>query len=384
MSGRHDRTLVTIVAYLLFIAIGFGSLSFSGFQNGADEQAHVSYAVALAANHLVPPDLTTLHMVDEKTHEPTGEANYLNHPPTGYYPWAVALMLDPQLSLQALRGIGLVIAFSGFVVFMRFGAELLLGYGYAFYAMLPLVLWFPVLFGIVTPDSIVATGGACTMLGWLRWDRGGKHWRLLLIGGFLLVSVKLNGLLLVSFYAAFYLSLALKRHRLMELRGFIACAVLAYVPYALLWWQYGSPAPDTPAQVAKLSHPGGLVVIPDFLHYILYALREFPRRHVVPDSLWLAGLLALVFALLLIQLARFARRPKACTVTSLATILNATSVAWLATFVIHLLYSYRHYLLYRWTLDFYPRYYLALLPGFCLLVAYYLGQLGRCLRRACP
>lgn len=371
----HDRAALVIFAFLLFFVMGLGSLQFSGFQDGADEGAHLSYAFALRDHHFYPPELNTAHMYDLSTRQPIERPNYINHPATGYYPWAAAIALDRDLSLQGYRAISLVIGLAAFAVFLRIGNQLLGTREYAFYALFPLLLWFPVLFGVVSPDVMVTTGGFCTAYGWLKWDKAERHWFPWLLGGFLLASVKLNSLLLVSFYCAYYLVLAMKRQRLWQLHWFIPAAGMCYLPYLIFWCYYGSPAPETPSQ-ADAIHGREVLNIPDFFHYVCYALRQFAFRHVVPFSWLIAGIFLLLFACILRQLALFTACKHHRPSTPMTTIMNATVLAFFATFTIHLLFSYHRYLVHHWGGDFYARYYMPLLPGFSLLFASALGQIG--------
>jgi hypothetical protein len=159
------------------------------------------------------------------------------------------------------------------------------------------------------------------------------------------------------------------------------CAVgLAALPYLIFIWQYGSPTPQTPAQVALIAdgaRAAGWADLPrkSFPGYLVYFIGAF-----VAD--WMPALgarSAFNYAMLVVPVAALGcafggvalsmRRLLRNRETPLDVVVTAGALAIAATFVVHVTYSYNRYAGTGWLLDAYPRYYLpliAIVPLACL------------------
>jgi hypothetical protein len=357
--------LISACGLTLFLWLASLGLSLKFPQQTTDERAHLSYALQLRDHHFVPPDIQALTLYGDATHLPTATPNYLNHPATAYYPLATLLALLPELPINGLRIFCLSFGIAAYLVYLSIGRRFFSLPGFVLYALFPNLLCFPILLASITTDGIMALGGACVILGWMRWQERQPGWRWLLMFGFLLASGKLNCLLLVAAYSAVYLQEAWRRQRLRELVfPLTACAALA-IPYLLFFAAWGSPVPQTAGQLALLQGAAGAPdpMIHSFLRYLTFALASFAQHHVGGARMaWLYSVpLAALLGAMLWYLARLFRAPAPLPI-------RATCLAWLAVFMLHVLYSYQRYLQYHWPLDFYPRYYLPLLPGFGLVL----------------
>ena len=160
---------------------------------------------------------------------------------------------------------------------------------------------------------------------------------------------------------------------------------LAAAPYIIYAVQYGSPTPQTPAQIALLqdgARTAGWADLPrkSFPAYIVYFVIAFVAdwmpalgdRNVLQYSMLAIPLTALGCALtgIALSLRRLWRRQD----TALDVVVIAGTIALVTTFSIHIPYSYGRYLATGWLMDAYPRYYLPLaaivpLAGLSLLAA---------------
>jgi hypothetical protein len=160
---------------------------------------------------------------------------------------------------------------------------------------------------------------------------------------------------------------------------------LAAAPYAIYVIQYGSPTPETPAQLALVADGARAAgwadlprkSFPDFFGYFVVAFVEdwMPTLRARSDFNYAmlvipVAALACGFAGLALSLRRMGRRQEA----ELDLIVIAGAIALAATFGIHVGYSYARHVATGWLMDAYPRYYLPLaaivpLAGLSLLAA---------------
>ena len=146
---------------------------------------------------------------------------------------------------------------------------------------------------------------------------------------------------------------------------------LAAAPYAIYLLQYGSPTPETPAQIALLTdgaRAAGWADLPrkSFPDYLAISSWRFvadwmPTLGARSDfnyAMLVIPVAALACALagIALSLRRLWRRRE----TALDIVVIAGAFALAATFAIHVTYSYGRHLATGWLMDAYPRYYLPL------------------------
>jgi hypothetical protein len=211
--------------------------------------------------------LENMRLLDPRTFQFTGAANYLNHPPKFY---ALLAMLGPTLeghsqALIAHRLIDVAIAAAGFAA--------LLGLGLAarfsrqeFYAYALPLFCIPVLAplaGAVNNDNLAFLGGAVATLGaWQLVATGRDGWLGLALIDVVAASwAKLTGLLLTVPMVSGVIAYLIWRKRLpwTLTRNWtwtiVAVLVFAHAaaPYLEYILRYGSPTPETPAQHALIA-----------------------------------------------------------------------------------------------------------------------------------
>jgi hypothetical protein len=156
--------------------------------------------------------------------------------------------------------------------------------------------------------------------------------------------------------------------------------VAAALPYLVFIWQYGSPTPQTPAQIALIAdgaRAAGWADLPrhSFPGYLVYCAGAF-----VAD--WMPALGArstFNYAMLVVPVVALGcalggmavslRRLRHGEETPLDVVVTAGTLAIAATFAVHVTYSYDRYAMTGWLMDAYPRYYLpliAVVPLACL------------------
>jgi hypothetical protein len=370
---------VAAVILGLFVLSAAFSAERKGITAGFDEVAHASYVAHIQHGGDAWPDLTAMRLLDPQSFQFTGAANYLNHPPPFYDLLAV---LGPRLegrpqALLAHRLIDIAIAAIGF------GA--LLGLGIAarfprheFYAFAVPLACIPVLVpiaGAINNDNLAFLGGAVATLGaWqlVATDRTG--WLTVALAGMIAASwAKLTGLLLTGAMLSAVIAYLLWRQRLgwSALVPIALAFALAAAPYIIYAVQYGSPTPQTPAQIALLqdgARSAGWADLPrkSFAAYIVYFVIAFVadwmpalgERNVLQYSMLAIPVAALGCALagIAVSLHRLWRRQE----TALDVVVIAGTAALVATFAIHVTYSYDRHVATGWMMDAYPRYYLPL------------------------
>ncbi len=360
---------------------------------GFDELAQTSYVAHLQRTGEIWPTLETTRLLDPSDFQFTDRPNYLNHPP--FYYWLLA-RLGPQIegrprALLMDRLLNIVLVVSGLAALMVIGI-LAWPQQFKFYAYcnpLASIPVLPQLAGAVNADNLAFAGGAiATLATWQMVATGNRIWLLIALAAVVVAAwTKLTGLLLVGGMVSGVVAWLMLRRQLSHAYGVVLAAVLliAAAPYFVFIAEYGSPVPNTPAQVALLesgAHTAGwdhaTRMAPPA--YVVYFLSNFvagwmptlAARNslnyamlVLPVAAALCALAGIVFSISCLR--RNNEGP-------IDVVVVAGALAFMATLLIHICYSYNRHLMTGWLLDAYPRYYLplaALLPlaGLSLLAA---------------
>jgi hypothetical protein len=370
---------VAAVILGLFVLSAVFSAERKGITAGFDEVAHASYVAHIQRTGDAWPDLNAMRLFDPQSFQFTAAANYLNHPPPFY---ALLAALGPKLegrpqALLAHRLIDVAIAALGFAALLGLGLAARLP-RHEFYAFAVPLFCIPVLVpiaGSVNNDNLALLGGAVAMLG--AWqlaatDRAG--WLTVALIGVIAASwAKLTGLLLSGAMVGAVIVYLLWRRRLglSLLIPIVLAFLLAAAPYMIDVVQYGSPTPQTPAQVALLedgARAAGWAELPrkSFPGYLVYFVIAFVadwmptlgERNVFQYAMLAIPVAALGGALAGVALSL--RRLWCREETPLDVVVLAGTAALVATFAIHVSYSYGRHLATGWLMDAYPRYYLPL------------------------
>jgi hypothetical protein len=370
---------VAAVILGLFVLSAAFSAERKPISAGFDEVAHASYVAHIQHSRDAWPDLKAMRLLDPQSFQFTGAANYLNHPPPFYDLLAI---LGPRLegqpqALLAHRLIDVAIASLGFAALLGLGLAARFP-RHEFYAFAVPLACIPVLVpiaGAINNDNLAFLGGAVATLGaWqlVATDRAG--WLAVALLGLIAASwAKLTGLLLIGAMLGAVIVYLMWRQRLRwSLLVPIALAfALAAAPYIIYAVQYGSPTPQTPAQIALLedgARTAGWADLPrkSFAAYIVYFVIAFVAdwmpalgdRNALQYSMLAIPIAALGCAVagIALSLRRLWRRQE----TALDVVVIAGTVALVATFAIHVTYSYGRHLATGWLMDAYPRYYLPL------------------------
>ena len=384
---------VAAVILGLFVLSAALSAERKGISAGFDEVAHASYVAHIQHSGDAWPNLTAMRLIDPRTFQFTDAANYLNHPPPFYDLLAV---LGPRLegrppALLAHRLIDVAIAAIGFAALLGLGLAARFP-RHEFYAFAVPLACIPVLVpiaGAVNNDNLAFLGGAVATLGaWQLVATDRASWLVIALLGLIAASwAKLTGLLLIGPMLGAVIAYLLWRQRLSwsALMPIALVFALAAAPYIIYAVQYGSPTPQTPAQIALLedgARTAGWADLPrkSFPAYIVYFVIAFVadwmpalgERNVLQYSMLAIPVAALGCALtgIALSLRRLWRRDE----TALDVVVIAGTLALVATFAIHVTYSYGRHLATGWLMDAYPRYYLPLaaivpLAGLSLLAA---------------
>jgi hypothetical protein len=398
------HALVAAVILGLFLLAAIVSAARKDITQGFDEVAHVSYVALIQHTGNARPALESMRLLDPRTFQFTGAANYLNHPPKFY---ALLAMLGPTLeghpqALLAHRLIDVAMTGAGFVALLGLGLVARFS-RQEFYAYAVPLACIPVLVplaGAVNNDNLAFCGGAIATLGvWQllatplpslprsRGREGRGIWlALALIGVVAAGWAKLTGLLLTAAMVTGVIAYLLWRKRLTGSHAWtwtIAAVIvfaLAATPYFEYILRYGSPTPETPAQIALIAD-GARVAgwadlprksFPGYLGYFIGAfvadwMPTLGARSIFNYAMLAIPVAALACALagLALSLRRLWRRQE----TALDAVVGAGALALAATFAIHVAYSYGRYVATGWLMDAYPRYYLplaAIVPLACL------------------
>jgi hypothetical protein len=371
--------LIAAVILGLFVLAAILSAGRKDVTQGFDEVAHTSYVAHIQATGEAWPALERMRLLDPHGFQFTADANYLNHPPMFY---ALLAALGPKLvgHPQALLAHRLID-----VVITAIGVAALLGLGLAaqfsrleFYAYTVPLACIPALApiaGAVNNDNLAFLGGAVATVGvWqLVATRRGLWLTVALLGVVAAGWAKLTGLVLTgAMVGAVFAYLALRRRVPWSWTLAVAIAfALAAAPYAIYLLQYGSPTPETPAQIALLTDGARAAgwadlprkSFPDYLDHFIVALIVdwMPTIGVRSDfnyAMLVIPVAALACALagILLSLRRLWQRRE----TSLDIVVLAGALALAATFALHVSYSYGRHVATGWMMDAYPRYYLPL------------------------
>jgi hypothetical protein len=374
-STRAPRIILWSL-FLLCVALTLGNIAKTPLtlsSDAVDEPSHISYALHLIAHARWWPDFTQFFLFDVPTGTELPARNYINHPPTFYWLMKLAHQLFPWWEPIHFRAVALVFYLVGMALYTRLGVALAMPVvPSAVYGTLPLLVYLYLQTGFYNNDALCFLGGGITTLYSFYWLRGDHPRRALLwMGvGVVLASVKLTALLLIGFYA---LACALQRpaalRALPKRYGFYAllAGLISVAPYAYMFLTLGSPAPNTPGQLAKLieclhCHDQGLPASMDFFTWLTHFLARFADQLSVAETTFIPILLyALGLAVLLLpSRAALPRQHN----PSLRAMAIASLIATLATVFIHAFFSWQRYRDYGWIFDSLLRYYLPLLGAY--------------------
>lgn len=389
--------LMLAAILVLFLVSAITSALRKDVAQGFDELAHISYVAELQSEgDLVP--LTQVRMLDPASFQFRPVANYLNHPPLYYtfhalagpslegHPGALVWHRLIDIAIAALA-LGLLLAAG--LAWCRDRTEL-----FVYAVALGCIPVLAPLAGAVNNDNLAFLGGALTLFGAQRYTRrqGTADLAIVLLGLIVAGAAKLTALMLCGgFLVALFGFLwwrdrPHKAHVVLLLAGF----AIAAAPVFALWFSYGSPAPDTPAQHALLvegaraagwadhERLGPLAYLGRFmLSFVdgwMPTLAEKPPLRAAMAILPVACLLLSAIGTA-IALKRIATRSPAA--GPLEMIVGAGAVALAATFVVHTVFSYQRHLDTGWMMDAYPRYYLPLIPILPLAALVLLRRVGQ-------
>jgi hypothetical protein len=377
-SATTNLFVAAVILALFILAAGL-SAARKDVTQGFDEVAHTSYVAHIQHTGEIWPKLEDMRLLDPHTFQFTAGANYLNHPPPFY---ALLAALGPKLeghprALLAHRLIDIVLAATGFAALLglalaaRFPRQ-------EFYAFAIPLACIPVLVpiaGAVNNDNLAFLGGAVAMLGaWQLTATGRAGWLGVALFGVIMAAwAKLTGLVLAGGMVGAVIVYLLWRKRL-RWTWLIPAALafaLAAAPYIIYVVQYGSPTPDTPAQIALLENGARAAgwtdlprkSFPAYLGYFVVAfvadwmptLGERGAFNYAMLAIPVAALLC-AFAGAVLSLHRLWRRQE----SALDIVVIAGAVALTATFALHVTFSYGRHVATGWLMDAYPRYYLPL------------------------
>ena len=385
-EGSARAGAAVIIA--LFILSALLSATNKSVTQGFDELAHVSYVAQIQTDRTFWPDLNSLRMLNPVSFRRTGEGNYLNHLPLFY---DVLATIGPRLDSHpeaiwwhrmlniAIDGVGL---YALFVIGLGMDWEPLERYAYFIPIAATPVL--AALAGAVNNDNAAFTGGAITLLGIYRLlANEQQRWLAIALGGLLIASwSKLTGLLLTgTMLSAAFGYLVWKRRFLGHWTWpVIAALVLSALPYVVFTLNYGSPAPDTPAQEALLRSGSALAGWNDrprlsSVSYIVHFLSDFLSDWMptlAQRSTFQFGMLAIpaaAMALAGVGSLVSARRILLGREAPSDVLIVTGTIAIAATLMCHVYFSYQRHIATGWMMDAYPRYYLpmmAIVPLACL------------------
>ena len=225
-AARAPSNGIVAAAILgLFVLAAIVSAARKDIGQGFDEVAHVSYVAHIQASGDSAPALETMRLLDPRTFQFAGVANYLNHPPIFY---ALLARLGPTLeghpqALFAYRLIDVAIAAAGFAALLGLGLAARLP-RLEFYAYAVPLACVPVLVplaGAVNNDNLAFFGGAIATFGvWQLLASGRDRWLTLALAGVVAAGwAKLTGLLLGAAMLSAVMTYLLWRRRLSCVAG---------------------------------------------------------------------------------------------------------------------------------------------------------------------
>ncbi len=290
------NTLIAAAILGLFVLAAVVSAARKDVSQGFDEVAHVSYVAQIQHDGEAAPALPTMRLLDPRTFQFTGAANYLNHPPLYY---ALLAHLGPKLegdppALLAYRLINIAIAALGLAALLGLGiaARWLRLKFYAYAVPLGCIPVLVPLAGAVNNDNLAFCGGAIALLGvWQLLASGRESWLALALVGVVLASwAKLTGFLLTAGLVSGVIAYMVWRKQLPWTRtstttwtclvAVVLVFAIAAAPYIEFILRYGSPTPETPAQIALLTdgaRAAGWSDLPrqSFPRYLAYFIGAF-------------------------------------------------------------------------------------------------------------
>ena len=378
-AATMTNFFVAAVILVLFVLSAAVSAERKDITQGFDEVAHTSYVAHIQASGDAWPKLNAMWMLDPQSFRFTAAANYLNHPPL-YYALLAAIGTKLEGRPQALlahRLIDVAIAALGFAALLGLGLAARLP-RYDFYAFAVPLACIPVLVpiaGSINNDNLAFLGGAVVMLGaWQLVATDRAHWLAVALTGMIVASfAKLTGLLLTGAMMGAVIAYLTWRRRFawpLLIAAAFAFAVAA-APYITFYAQYGSPTPQTPAQIALLADGARAAgwadlprkTFPGYLGYFVTAFVADWMPALDDRNLFQYAMLAIpvaalacAFAGIALSLRRLWRRQE----TTLDVVVIAGTIAIAATLAVHVIYSYGRHLSTGWLMDAYPRYYLPL------------------------
>lgn len=378
-AAASNMRVGAIIVLLVIVAAVFSAWR-KDVTQGFDEVAHASYVAHIQASGDAWPALEAMRMLDPATFRFTAAPNYLNHP-SPYY--ALLAALGPRLeghpdAILVHRFLNIAMAALALAALLTIGVQTFSS-AETFYAYAVPLAAVPVLIplaGAINNDNAAFLGGALTLLGaWQLVATGRTTWLMLALAGVIVAAwAKLTGLMLAGGTLAIVMLWLLWRRRFEErwLSPLVVAALIAATPYIVLTLHYGSPTPNTAGQLALL-RDGAAVTgwdkaerLGPFAYAAYFSacflLEWMPtlsdRNALNYAALALpvaAGLIALAGVVL--SLRRITRRIEGpCDV-----VIVAGALAFAATFVVHIAFSYQRHLAFGWMMDAYPRYYLPLI-----------------------
>jgi hypothetical protein len=391
-SERSATAGIAVCAVILAVFVLAAGLSGArkDITQGFDEVAHASYVAHIQSSGESWPALGALRMVDPEGFRFTDKANYLNHP-SPYY--ALIARVGPTLegnvrALMTHRFLNIIIGTLGLAAALAIGlaARLPRPEIYAYAVPLACIPVLAPLAGAINNDNLAFAGGALATLGaWQLIVTGRTVWLAIAFAGMIAAAwAKLTGLILVEGMVASVLAYLGMRRRLPSkwLIAFALAHFVAAAPYFAFIVQYGSPIPDTSAQMALLQDGARASGWSDAARLSFPAYAAYFGAAFVAD--WLPTLaqrgavqyaaLVIPVATLVCALAGFAmssRRIIQGTESTIDVIVVAGMLAIATTLAVHVVYSYQRHLATGWLMDAYPRYYLplaAIVPLACLVV----------------
>lgn len=377
-STRANLSIACII-FALFVLAALFSAERKDITQGFDEVAHASYVAEIQDAGKASPDLNSLRLLDPRTFQFTDLPNYLNHPAEFY---DLLAWLGPKLeghpqALLADRLIDVAIAAVGLAALLGLG----LAAGFSrneFYAYALPLACIPVLAplaGSVNNDNLAFLGGALATLGiWqLVASERGVWLALAVVGVVVAACAKATGLVLTGAMVSAAIAYLIwrRRWRWSWTIAVVLAVLVAAAPYIVFAMQYGSPAPDTPAQVAMLKRDAGVLGLANlprksFVAYFGYFVVAFIAEWMPslnPRGIFNYAMLVIPVVALIcaaagtgLSLRRLWRRQE----TALDVVVIAGALALALTFTLHVRHSYADHLATGWLMEAYPRYYLPL------------------------
>jgi hypothetical protein len=384
-TAPASANLLVAAAILgLFAVAAVLSPSCTGF----DELAHISYIAHIQNTGHLWPAIESMRLLDPHTLQFTGQANYLNHPPIYY---ALLAALGPELeghpqAILVYRLFDVALTTVGLAALLGLGLAARLGRRefYAFAIPLACIPILAPLADTVSNDNLAFLGGAVATLGaWQLAATARREWLAVALAGMVVAAwAKFTGLVLTGVMVGAVIAYLMWRRRLRWTNAvpLVLASLLAAAPYLAYFLLYGSPTPETPAQIAlvEANRATGWSDWPreSFPAYLVYFVCAFMAdwmpivyRTALPFLMLVIPVATLIAALAGIVLSL--RRLWHGRETTLDIVVVAGVAALAVTLALHVGYGYGYnrHLSTGWTANAFPRYYLplaAIVPLACL------------------